>query len=162
MTAWLHNMSVPPRSTLRVKRQRLAGRRVAIDVARLVPWPLDELEARLAREGDAAAMAMISGPPSCSLEHLACRARSAAADPATPGRLREWFDLALEEAGIQDRVGVALPAALADAGAPLADLRAALAVLARVSGPLYLPRRAYQASLIRLAPIVVVFPEETR
>lgn len=161
MTGWLHNMSVPPRSTLRVKRQRLAGRRVAIDVARLVPWPLDELEARLAREGDAAALAMISGPPTCSLDQLACRARSAAADPATPERLRERFDLALEEAGIPARVGVVLPAALAE-GAPLADLHAALAVLARVSAPLYLPRRAYQPSLIRLAPITVVFPEESR
>ena len=161
MSAWLHNMSVPPRSTLRVKRQVLAGRRFAVDVGQLLSWPLEELEARLAREGDAAALAMISGPSGCSLDQLSRRTQSRAADPATPARLRALFDRALASASIPDRVGVVLPAALAEAGPALPDLRAALAVLARVSGPLYLPRRAYQASLVRLAPIVVVFPEET-
>ncbi len=40
------------------------------------------------------------------------------------------------------------------------DLAASLAVLSRVSGALYSPRRAGEASLLRLSPVVVLFPEE--
>lgn len=161
MTALLHNMSVPPRSTARVARQDLAGLRVTVHVAPLLPAPVSQVEKLLARHGDGAARALLEGGPGCTIAELGRLARLLAADPATPARLRQRFDQALAAAGLPDRVGVVLPVpAGARRPASQLDLAASLAVLSRVSGALYLPRRASEASLLRLAPVVVLFPEE--
>ena len=60
------------------------------------------------------------------------------------------------------RVGVFLDEAPAPAGpAPLGPA-ATLAVLARRSGPLYLPARALDPSLVDPQPLVLFFPEDHR
>lgn len=159
MTALLHNMSVPPRSTVRVARQDLAGLRVPVLVAPLLPAPVSQVEKLLARHGDGAARALLEAGPGCTIAQLGRLARLLAADPATPARLRQRFEQALAAAGLPDRVGVVLPAPAKRPPVQL-DLAASLAVLSRVSGALYLPRRAGEASLLRLAPVVVLFPEE--
>ncbi len=161
MTALLHNMSVPPRSQVRVARQELAGVRVPVLVAPLLPAPVSRVEKLLACHGDGAALALLEAAPGCPWAQLQRQARLLAADPATPARLRRRLDQALAAAGLPDRVGVVLPApASATRPASPLDLAASLAVLSRVSGALYLPRRAGEASLLRLSPVVVLFPEE--
>jgi len=154
-------MSVPPRSRVSVVRQELAGVRVAVLVAPLLPAPVSQVEKLLARHGDGAARALLEAAPGCTIAQLGRLARLLAADPATPARLRQRLDQALAAAGLPDRVGLVLPAPASARRPPASlDLAASLAVLTRVSGALYLPRRAGEASLLRLAPVVVLFPEE--
>lgn len=85
----------------------------------------------------------------------ACRSRTA-------HDLERILQQALEDAGVPARLGVFLDEGRGPEGAtPLAPA-AALAVLARRSGPLYLPSRRLEPSLVDpRKPFVLFFPEET-
>ncbi len=117
-TPLLHNMSVPPRSTLRVTHPHLGGESFRV------------------------------GPPE----------QWRGFDPSHPPLL-EALERALEEDGIPDRIGVFVEGD-ARADSRLLSTLAAVAVLSRRSGPLYLPWRPIDPLLVRPAAFVLVFPEE--
>jgi hypothetical protein len=147
----LHNMSVPSRSTVVVRRAELPGVRYSIDCRSLTGPVADALRSHGARavlalletSGGLLFKAALRRPWRRSVEHVAA----------------ERFTRALADAGIPERVGVFVTP---DPGAPQApptNLATALAVLARRSGALYLPRRRFTPSLIVPAHVVLTFPE---
>lgn len=144
MTRELHNMSVPPTSTLVVKRATLAGRRFRVDLASGVPKArLAATQKRLVTSGWRAAVAILDA--------------AGAGKPRTASALAAQLDAALADAGVPDSIGVFLDED--ERAAPLLDAVAALAVLARRSGPLYLPARRFEPSLVRLTATVLFFAE---
>lgn len=86
------------------------------------------------------------------------------ASPAGMEHLEQRLHEAASRAGIPDRMGVFIePSDCAfRAGSVPLDALASLAVLAHRTGPLYVPSRAIEPSLLVLAPSVLVFPEELR
>lgn len=202
--SWLHNMSVPARSTLTCARAALPGRRYLVNW--LPPWIDGEaasrrnpaIEACIAAHGVAALAVLVAwgsaDPPDVqSLGRLALRFRrrpgSVLSDyltaaltgcgPSLPRRARllarrfdgdaeacvkRAFDEALAGSEVPDRMGVFLPVGSSRAGAPgdraplqpLGSL-ASLAVLAHRCGPLYVPSRPIEPSLINLNSCVLVF-----
>jgi hypothetical protein len=77
------------------------------------------------------------------------------------------FDEALRGCGLPNRMGVFLPAHSLDRTTPRARIRRlssleSLAVLARRCGPLYVPGRPIEPSLIRLNPCLLVLPPPGR
>jgi len=119
---WIRNMSVPPRSTILVKRPGLDGKAFAGDTALIG-----------------------GGTPS--------------ENGLAPLDLEKALRDALEAAGIPDRVGVFLPKGSNHELKPLPRL-ASLALLARRSGPLYIPWRALSLAGVESASFLLVFPEE--
>jgi hypothetical protein len=80
-----------------------------------------------------------------------------------PEALEQHLKQELRKAGIPDRLGVFLDEELAPEGGPTLTPAAAMAVLARRSGPLYLPSRRLEPSLVDpIRPLVLFFPEESR
>jgi hypothetical protein len=77
----------------------------------------------------------------------------------------ETFDEALRGFGLPNRMGVFLPASSSDRtipSAPRLSSLESLAVLARRCGPLYVPARPIEPSLIKLNPCLLVLPPPGR
>ena len=146
----LHNMSVPPRSMLKVSRRRLPGIRYVFDCHSLP----EECVAALRSHGAAAALALIEG----HTERLSRTANGSGLSADLEELLAAQMSEALRVARVPERIGVFLDDDPDPAEARSLSVAAALAVLARRSGPLYLPRRRFAASLIVPAKGVLVFP----
>ena len=150
----LHNMSVPSTSTVRVVRAVHPGLRLHIALASHLSPPREGLRERLGRGGWLAAWEM--------LEALGEAPPRAGGGRRRPEALERHLEDALRKAGVPDRVGVFLEEdAGGDPGSRLSPA-AALAVLARRSGRLYLPSRRIECSLADPQPLVLFFPEEPR
>jgi hypothetical protein len=151
--ASLHNMSVPSTSRITVARAALPGLRFRVRLHEQVHKPSLLASKRLASGGWRAAWEL--------LEH----AGDAPTRPAGAKRRREpleqYLEAACKDAGIPDRLGVFVPAPDAGEGKLLSPA-AAFAVLARRSGPLYVPTRRLEPSLAVPLAFVLFFPEETR
>jgi hypothetical protein len=148
-------MSVPATSRITVARARLPGLRFVVRLDDAAGLGGSEIHDRLGKGGWRAAWTFL-------------RQRGDA--PAKSGGRRRPEDLerhlreSLERAGVPDRLGVFLAE---EESAPAAAERlspaAALAVLARRSGPLYVPSRRLEPSLADpRRPLVLFFPEEPR
>jgi hypothetical protein len=107
------------------------------------------IEEDLARLGWRAAWRLIGGEESPAPGRRRARPTREALD--------ERFESALAAAGVPAALGVFLDEP-ADATVPRLGPAAALAVLSRRSGPLYLPGRRFEPSLARLSPAVLFFP----
>jgi hypothetical protein len=148
----LHNMSVPSTSRITVARARLPGLRFAVRLGNAAGLSGNDIRDRLFKDGWRAAWTFLSQRDDA---------------PKKTGRTRHPDDLerhlreSLERAGIPDRLGVFLSE---EESVPVDAQRlppaAALAVLARRSGPLYLPSRRLEPSLADPSrPLVLFFPE---
>jgi hypothetical protein len=153
MTPVLHNMSVPPLSRLAVARALHPGLRFRVGLARQTGRAASSLRGRLGRRGWRAAWDVLA-------------AAGDAPSRARGGRRPEVLDRhlleALARAGVPDRLGVFLGEDVGDETHPLLPPSAALAVLARRSGPLYLPSRRLELSLVDPQALVLFFPEDAR
>jgi hypothetical protein len=198
--SWLHNMSVPPRTTVTVAREWLDGLWFALPPfgfgwtgltplvrGRLAPHPPEPLLAWVVRVGQPALAALLEleprdapalepppgvhpdvarAPEGCESEFGSAvgydmaeaveRARAFAS--VTDEAIQSRIDARLEAEGVPARAGVFVP--LDREEKPRLSTGAALGVLARRSGPLYLPRRAPRASLIAPAGLALFFPED--
>jgi hypothetical protein len=144
VTRELHNMSVPPTSQITLRRAAVAGRRFRVDLASgAAPARLASVQRQLARTGWRAVRAILE-------------AAGEAPEPACAG-LACQLEEALVAAGVPASVGVFLEEPV-DPALPVLGAAAALAVLARRSGPLYLPSRRLEPSLVRLTSSVLFFP----
>ena len=170
--AWLHNMSTPPRSLIRCARATLPGRRFIVD------WIPPRTDARHAAEGIATLEQCLEAHGMAGLAALATEFAAGRWPPAellekrvrrfrgnARATVAELFEAARRDAALPTGVGVFLPLGAPD-GSPaggsstacrLHGLRA-LAVLARRCGPLYVPDRPIEPSLVRLSPGLLVFP----
>jgi hypothetical protein len=168
-TTWLHNMSVPSHSTLAVERQWLGGRCFDVRPGHLTSsasWIVTgRWAARALRDhGSSALLALLLEPPepTDSWQTRVTRARRRVQRQGNVrARLDEALDATLRESGIPQRVGVFMPRG--DVGAPGAirlGFAASIAALGHRSGPLYLPARQVDGSLIELADLLLVFPDE--
>jgi hypothetical protein len=145
-------MSVPPTSCITVARVRLPGLRFTVDITDAFSDG-DKVLDRLARGGWRTAYTLV-GPIEREVDWWLGRLRSEDME-------RHLLE-ALQEAGVPDRPGVFLePEEAGSEGAPALPPLAAFAVLARRSGPLYLPSRRLEPSLVDpRRPLVLFFPEE--
>lgn len=153
-TNLLHNMSVPPTSRVQVERALHPGLRLRVSLAWQLGRPRTALRERLGRGGWRAAWAI--------LESAGEAPRRAAGRHRRPEALAEHLEKALRRAGVPDRVGLFIEEDVAAKTGPLLPPAAALAVLARRSGRLYLPGRRLECSLVDPHPLVLFFPEEAR
>jgi hypothetical protein len=143
-------MGVPPRSAVTVKRRALPGVRLLIDGTFLAGWRA----AALQEHGASAALAILDGWGERQVRGC-LRGRPTASDvQQLDGRLRQG----LADAAVPDAIGVFVVPSPADVLTPVAQT-AAIAALARRSGPLYLPRRPFAPSLIVPARVLLMFPE---
>lgn len=166
----LHNMSVPPRSTVAVRRCRLRGRYFELcepdtggDFATLT------LASRvLERHGAVAALVMIGhgfDPEWVLTGDFERTARRLAEEPEyavtadSNDRLNTLWHDALAAAGVPAQLGIFAPGGAPRGRRAKLDEVASLAVLARRSGPLYLPERPFEPSLIRIGGGVLFFPD---
>jgi hypothetical protein len=145
-------MSVPSTSHITVRRVAHPGRRFRVDLAaRLSRGRAADLGRRLAEGGWRGAWTLL--------------ARAGEAPARQRRRTREALDAHLEEAlrraSVPARLGVFLGED-DDTEAVTLGPAAALAVLARRSGPLYLPSRPLETSLVDPRPLVLFFPEKPR
>jgi hypothetical protein len=148
-------MSVPPSSRVTVSRVRLPGLRFGVDLAGALDKKGDEIRDQLAKRSWRAAWSLV-GPSTESLE----RAWWFGQDPAE--EMERHLLEALEKAQVPDRPGVFLvPEEEVPDRPPALSPAAALAVLSRRSGPLYVPWRRLEPSLADPhSPLVLHFPEE--
>jgi hypothetical protein len=151
----LHNMSVPPTSRVTVSRVRLPGLRFGVDLAGALGKKGDDLRDSLAK-GTWTSVWSLVGPWSEDLEVAWFLGRDMADD------VKRHLLEELQKAGVPDRPGVFLEEEEASPDRPPAlSPAAALAVLARRSGPIYLPSRRLEPSLADpRRPLVLFFPEE--
>jgi hypothetical protein len=169
--AWLHNMSVPSRSTLTVRREWIGGR--CFDVCPRVraaahPSPkavTDDWVARRLRRGGPASLLAVLIEPLDPLDtwrvRVAALQRKLVRQPDVEARLAGAIDVVLSRAGIPPRVGVFVPrGATAPPGTTCLGFVASLAVLGHRSGPLYLPSRQVDGSLIQMGEVLLVFPDD--
>jgi muconolactone delta-isomerase len=146
----LHNMSVPPRSTVQVSRATLPGRRYFVNSNWLSNRGLEALRTL----GAAAALALMDGNDENDLDAMLARVPPESAENIVADRMTR----ALTEERVPNRIGVFM--ALDREPSHKLTRAASLAVLARRSGPLYLPRRRFAPSLIVPTNLYLVFPEE--
>ena len=146
----MHGISVRP--SRQVLRLPLPGRRVFLDCR----WLTDARVALLQTHGPIAALALLDADD---------QAEAALAIPPitfeeAEQTLAERFTRSLADEGLPDTIGVFLKF---DGPPPETTLSrsATLAVLARRSGPLYLPRRPFSPSLVERWSSYLVFPEES-
>lgn len=149
----LHNMSVPSTSRVSVARAVHPGLRFRVDLS-LLNRSRESLRDRLGRGGWRKAWDILLAAGDAPPRVAGGRRR--------PEALERHLASAVAAAGVPDRVGVFLreeSATETDRALPPA---AALGVLARRSGPLYLPSRRLETSLVdsRFAVLVLFFPEE--
>ncbi len=151
----LHNMSVPPSSRVTVSRIGLPGRRFAVDLAGALDKKGEEIRDQLARRSWRGAWSLV-GHVTDTLD----RAFFLGQDPAE--EMERHFLEALRQEGVPDRPGVFLePVLEVPDRTPRLSPIAALAVLSRRSGPLYIPTRRPEPSLADpRQPLVLYFPEE--
>jgi hypothetical protein len=147
-------MSVPSTSTVRVVRAVHPGLRLRVALASQLSRPRERLRERLGRGGWLAAWEM--------LEAIGEAPPRAGGHRRRPAALERHLEDALRKAGVPDRVGVFLEEDVGFDTRPPLSPAAALAVLARRSGPLYLPSRRLECSLADPQPLVLFFPEESR
>jgi hypothetical protein len=146
----LHNMSVPPFSTVQVRRSALPGRRYAIDTKMLTREAVNAL-----RDYGAVAALALMDPEAKDLKTALALHRRDDADAVLAARLSRE----LESADVPERVGVFIDWDVDTKNTKPVPTPLALALLARRSGPLYLPRRNFTASLIVPARSALVFPD---
>jgi hypothetical protein len=162
-------MSVPSRSTLAVRREWLGGScfevclrspNAAGELTEAEPW----IARALRDHGASAMLALLSEsiePLSSWRRRITQSRRRLARQGNVCARLDETLGAALAAAGIPQRVGVFVPrSGSAPDGATRLGLAASLAVLGHRSGPLFLPGRRVDASLIALADTLLVFPDD--
>ena len=149
----LHNMSVPSRTVLTVRRAPLRGRRYRVDL-----WKsIGERRSRSTRR----MVSTIRAGSGRSLLNLVERADGRGLTPlrgaAVHARLKSLCEGALEELQLPDALGffVSERDTPDDVSVPLA---AAIGILAARSGPLYLPHR-FEPSLITIVPVTLFFPD---
>jgi len=145
----LHNMSVPSRTRLTIKRSGLDGRRFRVDLARAIAAGrarvnIDRLRRQLPRDGAACLLSAVEGRSTSSPRH----------DAAT--RVHARCMKALDELNLPDRFGFFVRDPDAPGDAPV-SAAAAVAILAARSGPLYVPGR-FEPSLITIEPVTLFFP----
>lgn len=152
----LHNMSVPATSRVTVARASLPGQRYLVCLWNAGGPKVEALRDRLGKGGWRAAWRF--------LELRNDAPRRATKRRRRQDELERHLEESLRSAGIPDRLGVFL-----DEHDPAAESvsrlspAAALAVLARRSGPLYLPSRRLEPSLVDpRRSLVLFFPEESR
>lgn len=167
--AWLHNMSVPATSTIAVQREWLGGRCFEVRPRHQVSSALWTAPGRwvaraLRDHGPSALLALLLEPPEPAATwqiRVAQVRRRLDRQGNVRARLDEALDALLLQSGVAQRVGVFLPRGDAPApGATRLGFAASMAVLGRRSGPLYLPSRQVDGSLIELADLLLVFPDE--
>ncbi len=151
----LHNMSVPPTSRITVSRLGLPGLRFGVDLAGALGKNGDEIRDSLVKGSWRSAWSLV-GPWTETLEV----AWFVGLDMS--GEMERHLLEALQEAGVPDRPGIFLEPEEAVSDRPPALFPiAALAVLSRRSGPIYLPSRRLEPSLADpRRPFVLFFPEE--
>lgn len=188
----LDNMSVPPRSTLTLRRARLRGTRYLIPASNLrvelgdrieCVYGARELQRLLRCHGDPAVLALLtmlprprgrstreSPSPRRIKERIRRRIAELEQDPDTARVAAQLLEQRLAAAGIPERVGIFTPPgefgrdilesrpADPDGEGLELDLGASLAVLSRRSGPLYLPGRGFQTSLVDFQELTLFFP----
>jgi hypothetical protein len=151
MTNVLHNMSVPTTSRITLARACHPGLRFRVGLASQTSQPCEALRDKLARGGWRAAWEV--------LDLVGCAPPEGDVARHRPEALRRHLEAVLREAGVPARVGVFLDEDVKAATGALLSPAAALAVLARRSGPLYLPSRRLEPSLADPKPLVLFFPE---
>jgi hypothetical protein len=150
---------VPPRSMVTVRRRHLPGQRFLLDCSLLTRKSVADLRTR----GAAAALELIQSITEARPLLDVFPRRRCDHDGSCAGHM----DYAIREAGLPDQIGVFLDGDERNEEGQL-DTRqavclgpvATLAVLARRSGPLYLPHRPFMPSLIVPMQGLLVFPEE--
>ena len=170
MTCLLHNMSVPPLSQLTVARTRLAGERFVVDLTaslgcRRRAAPVSWIEEELRCHGARAALVLLprsgSRAPRTRLTRAAFleRLERTAGREESARKLERRLERALASAPWPaGRIGVFVESE-EDTALPALPAAQCLAALARRSGPLYLPARAFEPSLVRDQRLVLFFPE---
>jgi hypothetical protein len=148
-------MSVPSTSRISVSRAVHPGLRFRV----CLPSPPDNarvpLRERLGRRGWRAAWAFLASVDDAPPRTRPVRRKAEA--------LVCHLEQALSEAGVPDCIGLFLDEDTSADTGPLLRPAAALAALARRSGPLYLPSRCLETSLVDpRASLVLFFPEESR
>jgi hypothetical protein len=154
MTTVLHNMSVPSTSRIAVARAFHPGLRFRVGLSWQLGRARVSLRERLGRRGWRAAWDVLA-----SVGEAPPRAAGARRQPEA---LAQHLEEALRKAGVPDRIGLFLEEDIAAETGPLLPPAAALGVLARRSGPLYLPSRRLEPSLVDPYALVLFFPEEAR
>jgi hypothetical protein len=147
MTTLLHNMSVPSSSTITVGRAAMTGRRYRVTERSFGASgrTIAQIRVLIAQEGEVALLKLLDQ-----------RAPSGVSN--SPRALQEICDRALRKVNIPDAIGVFVEEPLKNGG-PSLDLAAAIAVLARRSGPLYLPNR-FEPSLVSPCNVTLFFAVE--
>ena len=149
----LHNMSVPSRTVLTVRREQIRGPRYRVDLRKFTGEPSPRSADRIARairtDGGTYLLNLIERPAG---KKTAVRPRT---DVQT--RLQTLCEGALQNLRLPDSLGffVEETEAPGDVSVPAG---AAIAILAARSGPLYLPNR-FEPSLITIAPVTLFFPD---
>jgi hypothetical protein len=145
----LHNMSVPPRTTLKINRASLAGERYRIDLAKAVAGAkprvsIERIGRRLSKEGAASLVPLLDATsPSACTEDVETRVRRLCMSALAQLRLPDRLGFFVHETG-----------PCGDAQVPVL---AAIAILAARSGPLYIPGR-FEPSLITTETVTLFFP----
>jgi hypothetical protein len=147
-------MSVPAVSRVAVARVSHPGLRFRVGLAWQTGRSASSLRDRLGRRGWRAAWDVLAAAGEAPPRKGGGRRR--------PEALERHLEEALQEAGVPGRLGVFLAEDVGDPTHPLLSPSAALAVLARRSGPLYLPSRRLELSLVDPQALVLFFPEEAR
>jgi hypothetical protein len=149
----LHNMSVPPRTVVTVRRERLDGRRYRVNLVKA-------LTARRPRTGAEILTCSIRNDSGAYLLKLI--GDRPGAGPAGRGptaaraRLRALCDAAVRELGLPVGLGFFVDET-DDGGDAVVSAAAAVGILAARSGPLYLAGR-FEPSLIDIEPVTLFFP----
>ena len=152
MTSLLHNMSVPSTSRVVVARAVHPGLRFRVALPSQAGRARASLRERLGRRGWRAAWDILASVGDAPSRTRGVRRR--------PEALERHLEQALRKAGVPDRIGLFLDEDVGAETGPLLPPSAALAVLARRSGPLYLPSRPLEPSLVDPQAVVLFFPEE--
>ena len=149
----LHNMSVPPRTVLTVRREQLHGRRYRVDLWKFTgqrtKQNIDRVVRTIRTDGG---MYLLNLIERCADKRTTVRSRA-----DVPTRLKAACEAQLQNLQLPDSLGFFVDETDApdDVSVPAA---AAIAILAARSGPLYLPNR-FEPSLITIAPVTLFFPD---
>jgi hypothetical protein len=152
----LHNMSVPSTSRVLVARAVHPGLRFRVDLSSLDRRSRVSLRDRLGRGGWRTAWDLLALAGDAPPRVAGARRR--------PEALERHLEKAVVGAGVPGLVGVFLNEDTATETDLVLPPAASVAVLARRSGPLYLPSRRLETSLVdsRFVVLVLFFPEEAR
>lgn len=146
-------MSVPPRTVLTVRRERLNGRRYRVNLVKALrargPRMSAEILTRSIRNDSGAYLLKLIG----DTPGAGAAGRGAAGARA---RLRALCAAAVAELGLPDGFGFFVNET-DGGGDAVVSAAAAAGVLAARSGPLYLPGR-FEPSLIAIDPVTLFFP----